>query len=145
MFFRGQLALSYIAKILIVLVVVTVVIALIFNFSGDVRGWVKTLFHEEDKTKGFPSIEKRESFIASDVAVLIESCYSVMTSLPEDEQKDITCYTLISGKKFGFGAEEVMSMVPEEIRERLEVHTSFDRDVVLIQFRDVGNRIILSD
>jgi hypothetical protein len=75
-----------------------------------------------------------------------------MTSLSEENQRDIICYLLKSDTPFNFNQNEVFSMLPEELkiiengRYKVEFNTViFDEDTLKIEFLDIGNRIIVSD
>jgi len=146
---KAQLSLEYIVKVLILLVVVVVVIGLITKFSDQIRFWIKELFcivTECKKTiKDYPITVTQDSFSSGEIATYVESCLRDMEELPENEQKDITCYILIVTNSFNAFPDEVRDNLSSDIKNRVEIKSSFDRDLVMIKFQDLGNKILIVD
>ena len=130
-------------KVVILLVVVAVVISLIVRFSDDIKLTIKKFFDKDETDLDFPKIEEKNSFSPGEVSIYIESCYFHMTSLPEDEQKDIICYLLKSGTGFGFGSSDIH--LSSDLTRNVDFTASFNENVLTIKYQDVGNRIIVSD
>jgi len=140
---KAEMALETIFKILILLVAVAVIIGLIISFSDQVRNIVKGFinkFFGKPATQDFPKQIEKDSFSASEIASYIESCYSTMTSVPEDEQKDTNCFLLI-GKSFE--SSGILERVSSSIRNNVEIRADFTRGILIIGFQDVGNKIIV--
>jgi len=136
------LSLEYIFKILILSVVAAIVILTIMNFYGDIEIFIKGFTKSENKTD-FPKEVTKDSFNAGEIANYIQTCYLKMSSLPENKQKDIVCYILLARNGFSVNVEEIRRRIPENIN--VTFSASFSRNYLKIEFRDVGNRIIVSD
>lgn len=140
---KGQMALETIFKVLILLVAVAVIIGLIMTFSDEVRNIVKEFigkFFGKSPTQEFPKQVEKDSFSAGEIASYIESCYTTMTSVSETEQKDTNCFLLI-GKNFE--SSGILEKVSPSIRGNVEISADFTRGILIIEFIDVGNKIIV--
>jgi len=142
---KGMLALDVIGKWVIVLVVIAVVIELFLTFSGQ----FSNPFEEYFKTKedlGFPKIVKQSEFSAGEISTYIESCYDTMTNLPDNEQKDIECYILDADNTFNLFVteEDILNDLKPDIRDKVEIKTNFDKNLIIIRFKDVGDKIIIT-
>ena len=143
------LALEYIIRIVILLVVIFVVINLIKNFAGGTKKWFRgivcTIFKCPKTKEKFPLRVTKDYFTSSEIANYIVSCLESMSSLPEAEQEDKDCYILVAKKGFQANKGSVLLAIPPELRGRVNIEASFTRDLVIIQFKDIGNRVIVSD
>jgi hypothetical protein len=140
---KGQMALETIFKVLILLVAVAVIIGLIISFSDQVRNIVKEFINKyfgKNPTQEFPKQIEKDSFASGEIASYIESCYTSMTSIPEGDQKDTNCFLLI-GKSFE--SSDILEKVSPSIRNNVEIKADFTRGILIIQFQDVGNKIIV--
>jgi len=145
---KGQMSLEYIVKIMILLVVVAVVIGLTIKFKNDIQLLIKNIFGRDEAKHNFPEIKGKNSFSPGEISVYIESCYSTMASLPEDEQSDIVCYLLDSlDSKTGFSLtrQEIMNSVSSDLKDKVEITASFGRDIIKVEYQDIGNKILVSD
>jgi len=146
---KGDLALEYIFRIAIILVVVAVVVGLILKFSDTIKktvsDFIKQIFGEKTTSK-FPQNEEKDSFTSAEVATYIDSCYSYWTSLEEVDQKDIVCYILLSRTPFNesVSKEGILSSLSSSIRDNLDVRTDFGLTHLSIKFESLGDRIIVS-
>ncbi len=142
---KAQIALEYIIRIVILLVVISVVIGMILKFSDDISRWVSNLFKPERTTLDFPKKISSDSFDSGEIAAFIESCYNVMNNLPETEQGDMDCYILVASNNFNANANDVLSRLSSEVSAKTTIITNFNRDLVIIRFIDIGNRIEVTD
>jgi hypothetical protein len=145
---KGEMALEYVFKVLIMLVTVAVIIGLIYTFSSDIRGAISKVidwFKPDKKTTEEKTIEQ-DSFTAKEIAVYIESCLSTQEQIDEKDQKDVVCYTLLSKStppKFTATKSSVVENLPKEIKDKVTITTTFKRSYVVIEFKDLGNEIIV--
>jgi len=142
---KGQMSLEYIVKIMILLVVVAVVIGLIIKFKDDIQIFMGNIFGRNEVKHNFPEIKGKNSFSPGEISVYIESCYSTMASLPEDEQSDIVCYLLDSKTGFSLTGQEIMNSVSSDLKDKVEITASFGRDIIKVEYQDIGNKILVSD
>ncbi|RLB75548.1 MAG: hypothetical protein DRH24_19430 [Deltaproteobacteria bacterium] len=142
---KAQLSLEYIVKVLILLVVVAVVIGMIIKFSDRIKYWVYELFRKDEQTTEFPKRVTQDSFSSGEIATYIESCLLTMSSLPEEEQEDIDCYILTVNQNFIASPDEVIARLSPETAQKTEIQTDFSRDLVIIQYQDIGNKVIVID
>jgi hypothetical protein len=144
---KGELALDMVVKFLIVLVVAGVVIGLFLKFSGDSKDAVKDMFKPNStKETGFPKTLQQNSFGSGEVANYIESCYSTMSQIPAAQQKDMTCYVLMSNSPFSSSVTSsgVLSIVDSKIKSRVKINTTFDKDYIKINFLELTNTVVVS-
>jgi len=142
---KGQMSIEYIIKIMILLVVVAVVISLIVKFKGEIQVMVKNLFGPKENNHKFPQIIEKNSFSSGEVSAYIENCYFSMKSLPEDEQEDIICYLLQSNNGFSITSAMLRNKLSSELEDKVEITTEFQKDIIKIQYQDIGNKILVSD
>ncbi len=151
---KAQMSLEYIIKITLLLVVVVVAMGLILGFSDDIKVAVsyffKNLLGNDDTDYDFPEIVEKNSFSLGEVSVYIESCHSLMSSLSEDEQRNIVCYVLEADEtfdNFGPGADPGTDWESELSSLALvsDIEADFDKVIIKIEYKDVGNSIIISD
>ena len=136
---------EYIVKILILIVVVAVVIALILKFSDEIKTAIKSLFKPKIPEKNFPQLVEKNDFSSGEISVYIEDCYSTMISFPEDEQNDVICYILQPSNGFNIRKEDLISKLPDELKNKVNIKTNFQKDVVKIEYIDIGNTILVRD
>jgi len=140
------MALEYIFKILILLVAVAVIIGLILRFSSDARSailnFIKNLFPGSNTDKDSKSVEQ-ETFNSGEIATYIESCYNTYSSLSEAEQEDTICWTLLASKGINANKDDILNNVDPDIRNKVEIKTDFSKSYVVIEFSEVGNRIVV--
>ncbi|GEM_PF-7114766 len=138
----ATLSLEYIFKILILSVVAIIIILTIMNFYEDIESIVKSWFRGEEKIE-FPKDVTRDSFNSGEIATYIQDCYSRMSSLPEQKQKDIVCYILLARNGFSVNIDEIRARLPRDIN--VTFLATFNKNYVKIEFVDVGNRIIVKE
>jgi hypothetical protein len=136
------LSLEYIFKILILSVVAAIIILTIINFYGDIEGFIKNWFKGEEKEE-FPKEVTKDYFNSGEVATYIQDCYSKMSSLPEQKQKDIVCYILLARNGFSVNINEIKARLPRDVN--VTFSATFNKNYVKIEFVDVGNRIIVKE
>ena len=145
---KGQMALEYVMKLTILLVVVAVVIGIIIKFSDDIKLAIKRIFPSlfgNDNKLDTQLIEK-QSFNSGEMSTYIESCYSTMKSLPESEQKDFTCYILKAKRDFSSISQSDIPLSKElQGLDKVVFKPLWNNGVVVtIKYEDVGNRILVS-
>jgi len=142
---KAQISLDYIIRIIILLVVVAVVISMILKFSDDIKRWVSKLFKPETTPIEFPKKISGDTFNSGEIAAFIESCYNIMNNLPETEQGNIDCYILVVSGNFNADANSVLAELSPEVSAVTTVLTNFNRDLIIIRFVDIGNKIEVTD
>jgi len=130
---KAQLSLEYIVKMIIILVVIMVTITLIIKFKSNIQVAVKNLFGKDQEQLNFPQIIEKKSFSLGEISAYIESCYSTMTSLPEDEQKNIICYLLESEDGFSITKEDLENIISNDIKDSKWYDQDYDEWVILLQ------------
>ncbi|MEM7816391.1 MAG: hypothetical protein QXZ20_00590 [Candidatus Aenigmatarchaeota archaeon] len=141
----AQLALEYIVRILILTVVAAIVILTIINFYDDIKVAISNwLFPKKDKVE-FPKTITKDSFSSAEIANYIVSCHSTIISIPETEQKDMVCYVLLSRSGFSVSSTEILASIPADIKPNVEIRASFKKDYVKIEFRDINNKILVTE
>lgn len=143
---KGEMALDYIVKFLIVLVVAGVVIGLFMASSEDARNALHNMFFPDVIKLPVETSASQTKFSAGEIANYIESCYSNMERVPEASQKDIVCYVLMANNSFSTftSSAEVSSALSKDIRDKVHFNTDFQRAYLKIEFRELGNEIIVS-
>lgn len=148
---KGDLALEYIFRIVILLVTVAIIIGLIFTFSQQVRdsvnGFLCKFFTCPNQTNCPDKMPiTKNSFSSNEISAYIQSCDSCNSNLPEADQKDTVCYLLIAKTQPYFSADSnsILSALPSVLRSRTSVTANFNNQIVEIQFKDVGNQLIVS-
>jgi hypothetical protein len=148
---KGQLALDYIFKIVILLVTVAVIIGLIFTFSNDIQNSVHQFLcnfftcPNENACPDRKSIEK-DTFASSEISAYIQSCDNCYSNIPEADQKDAVCYLLIAKKQpyFNANAGTILNTLPLDLKTRTQITTNFASQIVKIEFKELGNKIVVS-
>jgi len=147
---KGDMALEYIFKILIMLVVVAVIVMLIVQFSNEIRQAVQGFVCKFSNTCGgtsdeFPKNIEQDSFTSGEIATYIDSCLSSNLAKPEGEQKGIVCYTLLAAKAPYFDAnkDSILSSISPNIRDKVSIDTDFSKHYIKIEFEDISNGIIV--
>ncbi|OIN87617.1 MAG: hypothetical protein AUJ50_02610 [Candidatus Aenigmarchaeota archaeon CG1_02_38_14] len=148
---KGQMALEYVMKLTILLVVVAVVIGIIIKFSDDIKLSFKKFFciFSPDSCRNnlkFPQIIEKSSFTSGEISTYIESCYSSMASLPESEQEDTTCYLLKANRDFSSISQSDISLSRDlQGLDKVVFKPLWNNGIVItIKYEDVGNRILVS-
>ena len=140
------MALEYIFRIMILLVAVAVIIGLILTFVRDARqavlDFIKGFWNRDSNGTGPSSIEQ-ESFNSGEVVTYIESCYATHSVLDETEQKDVVCYTLLASKSINANKQEVLINLDPDLKNRVDIDTDFSKQYVVIEFSEVGNRVVV--
>ncbi|MFH0711019.1 MAG: hypothetical protein V1944_00405 [Candidatus Aenigmatarchaeota archaeon] len=148
---KGQMSLEYVFRIIILIVTVIVIIGLILNFSNDIKSAVDEFtckFFPCSNEKNCPdkkTIEKN-SFISQEISTYIQSCDSCYSSIPEGDQKDVVCYLLIGKTSPYFQADKtvILNTLSSGLRNRTEITSSFSSQIVKIEFKELGNKIVVS-
>lgn len=141
----AQLALDYIVRVLILAVAAAIIILTIINFYDDIKIVVnKWLFPKNEKPE-FPKTITKDSFSSGEIANYIFSCYSTMISVPETEQKDIVCYVLLARNGFSVSSRDILTLIPSDIKSNVEISASFTKDYVKIEFRDINNKVLVTE
>ncbi|MCK4429189.1 MAG: hypothetical protein KAU95_02345 [Candidatus Aenigmarchaeota archaeon] len=143
---KGEMAMELIVKWIIVLVAVAVVIGIFLNFSSKFSNPFGEHFESEEKPD-FPKIITQDEFSAGGISTYIESCYLTMTSLHDNEQMDMDCYILNANNTFSsFTSEtDILDSLPSDIQEHIKIETGFNKQLIIIRFEDIGDKIIISD
>jgi len=144
---KAELALEYVVRLMILLVVVAVVVSLILNFKDEIRVMVKKVFGtvESPSKPDFPKIiDDKKTFNPGEISTYVEDCYSTMTSLPEDKQEDIVCYVLIPKEGFSTTKTQLENVISgSSIKDKVYINPNLDlgKSFIKIQYQDVGNMI----
>jgi pyruvate/oxaloacetate carboxyltransferase len=129
------------------LVTLALIIGLIYTFYDDIKASINKVIEGLFGSKPPPSAKtiEKNSFAAKEIATYIESCLSNQESLPEKDQKDVVCYTLLakSAPYFSANKNSVLDSVQPTIKDRIDIVTDFQRSYVVIEFKDVGNKILV--
>lgn len=141
----SQLALDYIVRILILVVAAAIIILAIINFYDDIKIAISSwIFPKKEKVE-FPKTITKDSFSSGEIANYIVSCYSVMISVPEAEQKDVVCYVLLSRRGFSASSRDILSAIPRDISPNVEINASLNKDYVKIEFKDIKNKVLVTE
>ncbi len=143
---KAQLALEYIVRVMIALVVIGVVVSLILKFKEDIRIMVKKIFGEtEIPQSDFPKIiDNKKTFNPGEILTYVEDCHYTMASLTEDKQEDIVCYVLIPKEGFSITKTELENVISNSnMRDEVYINPNLDlgKSFIKIQYQDAGNII----
>lgn len=141
----AQLALEYIVRILILSVVAAIIILTIINFYDDIEIAIKNFISPKNVSIDFPKTITKDSFSAGEIANYITACYNAMLSISEAEQRDIICYVLLARNGFSVSTQNILASIPRDIIANVEIRASFTKDFVKIEFRDVNNKILVTE
>ena len=142
---KAQISLEYVAKMIIVLVVVAVVIGMIFAFSDDIKRLWEILLNPNEPEPETYAITVPGPFYASDFANLIETCW-VEKSNDYGVDDDRVCFVL-DGSYDGddVNAEtDIISLLDADIASNIVFDADFVNDDVFVVnyiFRDRKIRI----
>jgi len=106
----AALALEYIVRLLILIVVAVVIIGLITTFSQDISSWWSGFTKSEDLPPKAEVIE-RNSFTAEEVANFVEGCWSSNLG----SQQDNECYFLLGNLSSANQSSIVIAVNPNII------------------------------
>jgi hypothetical protein len=149
---RGDMSLEYVFKILIMVVVLIVIIMLINQFKDQISMAVQSFICKfsntcsGSSTDQYPKSVEQDYFTSGEIATYIDDCLSTNLNIPESDQKDIVCYTLLAKNAPYFRADKnsILSSVQSNLRDKVTINTDFTRQYVKIEFEDVTNSIIVS-
>ena len=130
------LALESIAKWVIILVVVGVVVNLLLFFSDEIKRFIKSSFEEKGEVK--PEIIEASKFTTSQLIIYIKSCWD---KTGEKYEGNAVCYILKGNVS---SVDE--SLLEECLKPPATIDLSkFDKtkNVTIIRFEDIGNRIVV--
>ena len=148
---KGDLALEFIFRIVILLVTVAVIVGLIFTFSKDIQNSIHQFLCKfftcpnENACPDRRPIEK-DSFASSEISAYVQSCDNCYSNIPEADQKDAVCYLLLAKKSpyFNADANSILNTLSNDLRKRTQVTTNFVSQIVKIEFKELGNKIVVS-
>lgn len=142
------MALDMVVKFVIILVVAAIVISLFIGFSEDAKDALRCLFFgcNEGVLSDFPRPISKSSFSSGEIASFIESCYETMSRVPEVNQSDTICYILMADSEMGSSAnaDDIRKYVSADIRDKIIFNTSLSKEYVRVEFRELGDEIIIS-
>ncbi|MEA3344042.1 MAG: hypothetical protein U9Q92_07825 [archaeon] len=138
---KAQTSLEYIAKMLIIVVVVAVVIGMIYTFSGDIKEILINILgpHKPPEEKP-PPIAVEGPFYASDVANLIETCWVEK----RDAEDDRICFVLEGpyNDNAATAESDIINLLEPEIKNNVEFDADFvNDDFFSINYRIIGRKI----
>lgn len=143
------MAFEYIVKVMILLVVVAVVVGLMIRFSGDIKRKVADLFRKENEYPKFPQIKENARFGPREIAAYVQSCHSLMSSLPQGQQRDEICYLLKADSPFSTFcdscSQKIRQSLPNDLLRVTEIAATFNKEIIKISYVDIGDRILISD
>jgi len=140
---KAQMSLEYIAKMMIVLVVVAVVIGMIYNFRGDILEKWKVIADpdENDDTDNNAAFIEGGPFSPDDFAHFIELCW-VETRDAEDSR---VCFVLKGTADPGTVAGDIDTILAAEYPEIASsvdfTGVDFGDDLFSINYVIIGNEI----
>jgi hypothetical protein len=130
------LALETVVQWIILLVVATVVISLVLYFSDEIKMYVESWMNPGEGPKA--EIIESSQFSTSQVKTYMRACWD---RTGERFKKDVVCY-ILKGDVSGVNADDLKNAV--------ETPASIDtskfeqlKNVTIIKFEDVGNKIIV--
>ncbi len=138
---KGTMELEYITKISILVVVLFIMIALMYNFSDDVRDKVSDFINKEKNPPIESEYIESDVFTASQIANFMIACKE---SIGQVYDKDKVCFILKS-KTRGIGVSS------SDIQDKLEgVDINIDlnnydssKNLVLVKYVNLGHKISL--
>jgi len=148
---KGDMALDYIFKVLITVVTIAVIIALIVKFSDDIKKSINDFLCSitgSCKKQTTPKPINQDSFTADEVTNYIETCYDTQMSLPENQQKDTTCFILFSKTSFassGITGSSLMQALPSSMADKVVIESDFSHDYLKINYQDLGNKVVVTE
>jgi hypothetical protein len=135
-----MLSIEYVIRLIILLVVLSVVTMLILNWYNNVRN--PDILPDGNNIPPNTRVIEKSVFTSRNVAKYIDSCYRMAV----EKSRDFVCYVL----QGSFDADEAavrgnVTAVPD-INEQLKIRVAdFSvRQSVVIQFEDLGDKIIVS-
>ena len=134
------MALDYVFKIIIMMVVVAVVIGLILTFKNQITTTIaKFLSNLWGGNTGnqFPQLIDKGSgtFSSGEVATYIQSCYSVVSSTEVAERKTTDCYILKGN--FNVDKNSIISSVTDPtLRSKIIFTADFTKGVAVVEYED---------
>lgn len=134
---KGFLALEYVVKLAILLVVAFVVINLIFYFSGETKTWVTDLFFPKEEKVETEIVKPVFPFTNNQVKSYVKSCWD---KTGEDYDKDVVCYNLKGD--FNKVDWQINKLKPGGINLKLKGPFP-QKGIVMVRFKDIGDKIIL--
>lgn len=136
----GAMEIEYVIRLIIMLVVVAVVIMLIWTFYDETQIWWCNLMGTcGGTTDAKTEVIKQSLFTTTDVAKYIDSCW-MMTG--EDYSGDFICYVLQGS--FEVEPDSIAPLLRSFPADRLTVQMDFRGESAVIQFKDIGNEIVVS-
>ncbi len=130
------LALETVVQWIILLVVATVVISLVLYFSDEIKMYVENWMKPDEGPKA--EIIDSSQFSTSQVKTYMRACWD---RTGERFKKDVICYILKG---------DVGSVNVDDLKNAVESPASVDtskfeqlKNVTIIKFEDVGNKIIV--
>ncbi len=133
---KGELALEYVGKFIILAVAIAVISYFIWHIYIDVKG-------RDIIPKDVPEIKtdtiRQDEFSAKQIARYIEGCWSFAAS---GAAKDAICYVLIG--KMSADSSSVMAAMPEEMRKKVQIKADFSSGSISILLQNKGNMVLVS-
>lgn len=143
---KGQgMALETVFKILILMVAVLVIVGLILTFSGQIKSQVNSFINQvlgvKQPTSNFPRPPiQKDSFSAKEIANYAETCYATMTAVDPADRTDVTCFILVAKS---FESNGILDDIPPAMRNNTIITSTFNTGVVIIDFKDLANEIVI--
>ena len=140
---KAQMSLEYIAKMLIIVVVIAVVIGMMYTFREQiVEKWRCILNPECD----IPVVEINPvfvpgSFTASDFANFIETCWAET----RDAKDSKVCFVLsgLYTDPSGTAENDIKNLLDSKIRNNVVFGADFSKDFFSVNYEIIGNEIHL--
>ena len=142
---KAELALEYIVRLMIVLVVLVVVIGMTIEFKNEIITTVKKFFGEKNPQINFPQLITKNTFNPGEISAYIEKCYFTLTALPENKQEDIVCYLLEATDGFAIEKTDLEKTISKDIKDKVNITATFKKSIIKIQYQDIENIILVSD
>lgn len=130
------LALEAVVKLIILIVVALVVIGLMIYFSDDIKKFVENLFKEEPEPQA--EIVESSKFSTAQIRTYMRACWD---KTGEKFRKDVICY-ILKGDVSEVDTDLLSTAVEAPAQVDLSKFNPL-KNVTIIRFQDLGNKIIL--
>lgn len=138
---KAQMPFEYIAKMLIIVVVVAVVIGMIYTFSDKIKEtWINFTKPSNPEPIETHAIPVEGPFYASDVANLIETCWVEK----RDAEDDRICFVLEGpyNDNAATAESDIIDLLEPEIKNNVEFDADFvNDDFFSINYKIIGRKI----
>ncbi len=133
---KGELALDYVGRFIILAVAIAVISYFIWHIYIDVKG--RDIIPKEAPEIKTDTI-RQDEFSAKQIARYIEGCWSFAAS---GATKDAICYVLIG--KMRADGNSVMAAIPDEMKKKVQIKADFSSGSISILLQNKGNMVLVN-